>query len=211
MGYASADAAPTWYRLSEESWAEIRRDYQNGATARELGARWRVSATSIYRHACAGGWTKRRSADALARAGAQAVAAEEQADLEAAQPAPRGRLGRGAIADLLPERVHPDWPEDALQLVDVATVGSGRALRLGRIDEAQALARLAETYGKLAEKEAEKDSPLMLIYLALFSPGFAERAMATHGDPNPASVKLMFWSEMRKREAAGGKDDEGRA
>jgi DNA invertase Pin-like site-specific DNA recombinase len=67
VGYAKADAPPTWYRLSEESWAEIRRGYPNGSTARELAARWRVSVSTIYRHACDEGWTKKKDGDAKAR------------------------------------------------------------------------------------------------------------------------------------------------
>lgn len=74
MSKSHPDAPPTWFRLSEASWAEIAAEYRNGATAGELARKWKVSPTSIYRHACKDGWTKKASSDAVARAHAEAVA-----------------------------------------------------------------------------------------------------------------------------------------
>lgn len=67
------DAPPTWFRLSETSWAGIGEEYRNGATAKALAAKWRVSPTSIYRHACKDGWTKKTHGDAVARAHVTAI------------------------------------------------------------------------------------------------------------------------------------------
>ena len=37
MSKSYPDARPTWFRLSEDSWAQIADAYKNGATAAELG------------------------------------------------------------------------------------------------------------------------------------------------------------------------------
>jgi hypothetical protein len=51
MTRAHKQAPPTWFRLGAESWAEIRREYQAGASASALERKWKVSPTTIYRHA----------------------------------------------------------------------------------------------------------------------------------------------------------------
>lgn len=57
MSKSYPDARPTWFRLSEDSWAQIAEEYKNGATAAELGAKWKVSTGSVYRHASQQGWS----------------------------------------------------------------------------------------------------------------------------------------------------------
>lgn len=74
MSKSHPDAPPTWFRLSEASWAEIAAEYRNGATAKELAHKWKVSPTTIYRRACADGFTKKADSDAVARAHAEAHA-----------------------------------------------------------------------------------------------------------------------------------------
>lgn len=91
MSKSHPDAPATWFRLSEASWAQIAEAYKNGATAAELGAKWKVSASSVYRHACKHGWTKKAHGDAVARE--HAAAFEAQAD--AARRAALG--GAGAL------------------------------------------------------------------------------------------------------------------
>ncbi|MGE5501402.1 MAG: hypothetical protein ACM3W4_05705 [Ignavibacteriales bacterium] len=147
MTRAHPDAPATWYRLSEESWAEIREAYRNGATARELAARWRVSPGSIYRHACAGGWSKKASADALARAHAAQIAAEEAAD-------------EAALTRAAPEPV--DATPSAMRARAMRELSG--ALAAGRYREAQVLARLVRSLGELAseadgEQETEHVAP----------------------------------------------------
>ncbi|MFN3815310.1 helix-turn-helix domain-containing protein [Brevundimonas sp.] len=137
------EAQPTWFRLSDESWAEIGEAYRNGATAKELAIRWKVSPSSIYRHAWEGGWTKKRSADADARANAEGIGAEERAD----QTRPDMEVGLFA----------PPGPEDAglgdpAALAEQAMAASVRAMRARLFAEAEKLARLSETYGRMAEK-----------------------------------------------------------
>lgn len=138
------EAQPTWFRLSDESWDEIREAYRNGATAKELAVRWKVSPSSIYRHACTGGWTKKHSADADARAHAEAIAAEERADQTRPDPetglfAPPGE-GDGAML------------ADPAALAEQAMAASVRAMRARLFAEAEKLARLSEAYGRMAEK-----------------------------------------------------------
>lgn len=89
MSKSHPDARPTWFRLSDDSWAMIAEEYKNGATAAELGAKWKVSPTSIYRHACKNGWTKKAHGDEVARE--HAAAFEAQAD--AARRAALGGAG----------------------------------------------------------------------------------------------------------------------
>ncbi|HJV43456.1 hypothetical protein [Caulobacter sp.] len=84
MSRSHPKARPTWFRLSEASWAQVAEEYRNGATAAELGAKWKVSPTSIYRHACKNGWTKKAHGDEVAREHAAAVEAEAEAARRAA-------------------------------------------------------------------------------------------------------------------------------
>ncbi|MEH6664645.1 MAG: helix-turn-helix domain-containing protein [Brevundimonas sp.] len=139
------EAPPTWFRLSEASWDEIRAAYRNGATAKDLAVRWKVSPGTIYRHACAGGWTKKRSADAEARAHAAAIAEEERVDqtrpdVDAGLFAPPGE-GEEALSD-------------PAALAAQAMTASARAMRARLFADAEKLARLAEAYGRMAERAA---------------------------------------------------------
>ncbi|MEW6390481.1 MAG: hypothetical protein AB1542_08655 [Pseudomonadota bacterium] len=84
MSKSYPDARPTWFRLSEDSWAQIADAYKNGATAGELSAKWKVSARTIYRYASLYGWTKKAHGDAVAREHAAAVEAEAEASRRAA-------------------------------------------------------------------------------------------------------------------------------
>lgn len=204
MGYAKADAPPTWYRLSDESWAEIRRDYQDGATARELASRWRVAASSIYRRSREGGWGKKSGSDALARENVRAIEAEEQADGEAAWPGtkgPRTPLRPGALAALF--EAGPD--EEAVSAADLshtAVQAAGRAMRQGLLAEAQTLARLAEALGRVAVRAP--DSTLETIYRAVTDPKFVLEHMGIWGEDNPDPIKKRYWDWLAIRDGAGG-------
>lgn len=84
MSKSYPDARPTWFRLSEDSWAQIADAYKNGATAGELSAKWKISARTIYRYASLYGWTKKAHGDAVAREHAAAIEAEAEASRRAA-------------------------------------------------------------------------------------------------------------------------------
>ena len=75
---ASNEAPATHYRLSDEVKALAVEEYLNGATAKDVAAKWKTSAGSVYRgarEAQPGG--KRAVGDARARAHARLVEEEE--------------------------------------------------------------------------------------------------------------------------------------
>ena len=126
---------PAHYRLGDETWALILKEYREGATAPFLSRKWRVSTHAIRKRATRHGSTKRDWGDAQAIG--QALARE--AELEEA------RLFVGV--DL------SDDEGDAGVLARVALLASGRAMK-GRLwAEAKALAGLAESDRRLGERE----------------------------------------------------------
>ncbi|QLQ14067.1 MAG: hypothetical protein HZY74_13460 [Brevundimonas sp.] len=48
---ADPDAPATHYRLAPETWKLVVEEYLAGATAKEVAAKWRTSAGSVYRWA----------------------------------------------------------------------------------------------------------------------------------------------------------------
>jgi len=157
MTRAVPDAPATHFRLSADSWALIAEAYRNGATARQLAARWKVSPTTIYRYACRDGFTKKARSDAVARAHAQAAVEEEEAGfaalgLTADYNEARRLTGMGPVVLSpplpTPAAAPPDARPDALKqraLEDMAG-----ALAAGRVAEAERLARLTLTLERLA-------------------------------------------------------------
>ncbi|MFN3536158.1 MAG: helix-turn-helix domain-containing protein [Brevundimonas sp.] len=187
------EAQPTWFRLSDESWAEIGEAYRNGATAKELAIRWKVSPSSIYRHAWEGGWTKKRSADADARANAEGIGAEERAD----QTRPDMEVGLFA----------PAGPEDAglgdpAALAEQAMAASVRAMRARLFAEAEKLARLSETYSRMAEKRGGPAVTIETIDLETLCDivmnkdgRVGERFRVDPDDPGPRDpVLVRYWT-----------------
>lgn len=183
MTRALPDAPATHFRLSPESWAEIAEAYRNGASARQLAAKWRVSPSTIYRYACRDGFTKKRASDAVARAHARALDAEDEAERariaamteeehadevfswpEFADLAPQWYAAQAeakarAAAAAAPVREVPEAEPEALRqrtLEDMA-----RALARGQVGVAGQLARLLVTLEKVggaqgaAEPEAD--------------------------------------------------------
>ena len=187
------EAQPTWFRLSEDSWNEIREAYRNGATAKELAVRWKVSPSSIYRHAWQGGWSKKRSADADARAHASAIADEERADQTRPDaPSLFGPPGEGDEATL----------GDPAALAEQAMAASVRAMRARLFAEAEKLARLSETYGRMAEKRGGPAVTIETIDLEtlcdilLNKDGrITERFRVDPDDPGPRDPALVrYWT-----------------
>lgn len=123
----------THFRLSPESWIEILEAYRNGATAKELAARWKVAPGTIYRYVRERGFTKKANSDAVARAHAQRIADEE--------------------AEVLARRDDPAMTEldsDPAALRRQAMDDMARALAAGRTAEADRLGRLILTLGKIS-------------------------------------------------------------
>lgn len=136
MSRQQDDAPPTWFRLSEASWAEIGEEYRNGATAKALGAKWKISPTSIYRHACKDGWTKKTHGDAVARAHVASLRAE---------------AGRKAAASSTTGPLPSTDPKD---LRNVAMTHLAQAIHAGRENEALRLTNLIEKLDRLAPPPA---------------------------------------------------------
>ena len=147
MTRAYVEAPATHYRLAPETWEIIAEEYRTGATARDIGAKWKVAPSSVYRHACKDGWTKKGMGDARARAPARMVE-EEEAASRALHP-----VGSRALKGLFaPERGDNPDAADPAALSRLATLASGRAMT-GRLwAEARALAGLAESYARLADR-----------------------------------------------------------
>lgn len=205
MTRAHADAPATYYRLSEESWAEIRREYRNGATARQLAGKWRTSASSIYRRACEGGWGKKTDGDAEARAHAAAIAAEEQADLERAWPGARGgaraaSLGPDALAELMPEPA-PGVPYGAADLAYTAVEGAGGPCGWDGCRRRKGWPGSPTCSG--GWPSAIRRTGWRPSISSLFAPGFAEKIMSMEGETAPSPWKRMFWQAKAEREAEG--------
>lgn len=138
--------APAHYRLSTETWEIILKEYREGATAPFLALKWRVSIHAVRKRITQHKATKRDWGDAQAIG--QAVARE--AELEEAR-----RNSPEAVAARLFDGIGPlddDEAGDPAVLMRVATRASGRAMT-GRLwSEARALAGLAESYARLAER-----------------------------------------------------------
>lgn len=147
MTRAYAEAPATHFRLSAETWAIIAEEYRNGATAKDLGAKWKVAPTSVYRYACRDGWTKKKMGDARARAHARMVE-DEEAATRSMNP-----IGSRALKALFsPAPVADPDAGDAAALAKAALLASGRAMK-GRLwSEAKALAGLAESYARMADR-----------------------------------------------------------
>ncbi|WGM32202.1 hypothetical protein [Brevundimonas sp. NIBR11] len=151
MTRAYVEAPATHFRLKPETWAIIAEEYKNGATAKDLGAKWKIAPSSVYRYACRDGFTKKSMGDARARAHARMVE-EEEAAHRSMNP-----VGSRALKNLFaPASVDDPEASDPALLAKAAILASGRAMK-GRLwAEAKALAGLAESYARLSERTIEE-------------------------------------------------------
>jgi hypothetical protein len=202
------EARATHFRLKDETWAIIGEEYRKGATAKELAVKWMVSPTSVYRHACEDGWTKKACGDERARANAREVEAREEEAREAARKPAGPEAQRDRKVDLFVDlEMEPAAPAE---LAQQATWASGRAMREGRWNEARALAGLAESYMRLAERKVSGELtpetvPLGLLLAIAYGPEARWRSRmsligARDGDPETA-VKRQFWERKEARKA----------
>lgn len=207
---SSAEAPATHYRLSPETWEIIAEEYRNGATAGDIAAKWKVSASSVYRHACKDGWTKASMGDARSRAHARMVE-EEEAATRALNP-----VGSRALKGLFsPARESEPEAADPHVLMRTAILASGRAMT-GRLwAEAKALAGLAESYGRLSEKRTGgggavtcvDDVPLDVIVEIKLNPwSYMDRMrLPEHGDEShPDQIaRRRYWEDIEKAHRMG--------
>lgn len=138
---------PAHYRLSTATWELILKEYREGATARELALKWRVSQHAVRKRITLHESTKRDWGDSQAIS--QAVLRE--AELRTARAnTPEAKAARLFATD----RDEDAAAGDPAELARAAVLASGRAMRGQMWTEARTLAGLAEVYTRLAERRA---------------------------------------------------------
>jgi hypothetical protein len=169
-----------------EVWTQVRKDYLSGLDAKTVAARHDVTEASIRARATKEGWSRHPRS-------------------EAATPAPQP-LSPQEAADL-----SPDDPNDPAALARAAAQASGRALHAQDFAQARALAALAETYRKLADRDGPgraarltvKNAPLQLIFDILTNEAEAERRFAMNtSDKSDWELRGQYWQAKQKLERA---------
>ena len=169
-----------------EVWTQVRKDYLSGLDAKTVAARHDVTEASIRARATKEGWSRHPRS-------------------EAATPAPQP-LSPDDAADL-----SPDDPNDPAALARAAAQASGRALHAQDFAQARALAALAETYRKLADRDGPgraarltiKTAPLQLVFDILTNPDEAEDRFAMNtSDKSDWELRGQYWQAKHKLERA---------
>ncbi|MET3835572.1 hypothetical protein ABIB58_000905 [Brevundimonas sp. UYEF29] len=169
-----------------EVWTQVRKDYLSGLDAKTVAARHDVTEASIRARATKEGWSRHPRS-------------------EAAAPAPQPLSPQDA-ADLSPED-----PNDPAALARAAAQASGRALHAQDFAQARALAALAETYRKLADRDGPgraarltvKNAPLQLVFDILTNEAEAERRFAMNtSDKSDWELRGQYWQAKQKLERA---------
>ncbi|WP_336978835.1 hypothetical protein [Brevundimonas nasdae] len=169
-----------------EVWTQVRKDYLSGLDAKTVAVRHDVTEASIRARATKEGWSRHPRS-------------------EAATPAPQPLSPQDA-ADL-----SPDDPNDPAALARAAAQASGRALHAQDFAQARALAALAETYRKLADRDGPgraarltvKNAPLQLVFDILTNEAEAERRFAMNtSDKSDWELRGQYWQAKQKLERA---------
>ena len=196
---------PAHYRLSRATWEIILEEYRNGATVPELSERWRVSGHALRKRITVHGATKRDWGDQIAietaktRAAAQEEAEKAKAAEEAAAEA---ALAQALFGPLTAEDAHEG---KAAVLASTAMIASGRAMLMRRLPEAQGLARLAEVYVRLMDRQEKthsfENTPLEVLLAARFnaemmSARFALTPESKYDDPE-YELKSLYWDQLK--------------
>lgn len=213
---------PAHYRLSTETWMLILKEYREGATAPFLASKWRVSVHAVRRRITMHGATKREWGDGQAIAMATAREAELEEARRNSPEAVAARLFSG-LPMPAEDGTLEDGAEDPATLARMAMLASGRAMR-GRLwAEARALGALAETYQRLAAREAEdsgagalgsgggrgaaltpETAPLGLIH-AILTMGAEARSERFRMDPDAGeaqpdyAIKRAYWRDWKEK------------
>jgi len=165
-----------------EVWTQVREDYLSGLDAKTVAARHDVTEASIRARATKEGWSRHPRS-------------------EAATPAPQP-LSPDDAADLSPED-----PNDPAALARAAAQASGRALHAQDFAQARALAALAETYRKLADRDGPgraarltvKNAPLQLVFDILTNEAEAENRFAMNtSDKSDWELRGQYWQAKQK-------------
>lgn len=196
---------PAHYRLSKATWEIILDEYRNGATVPELSERWRVSGHALRKRITMHGATKRDWGDQIAVETAKArEAAQEEAEKArlAEETAAQAAMAQALFGPLKPEDAHEG---KAAVLASTAMIASGRAMLMRRLPEAQALARLAEVYVRLMDRQDRANSfentPLEILLAARFngemmSARFALTPESKYDDPDH-ELKSLYWNQLK--------------
>lgn len=190
MSSASDATPPTYLRLGPEAWAEIRAEYQAGATAPQLARKWKITANTIYDHAKDGGWGKKRAGDTVARANRDAVT-----EADAAQ-----REEFGAYFDEVFDDPFFGDVADPHLLGQRALNASARAMQLGAFEDARRLVQMSEAYFRLAPNLHGR--LLMVVSDAIMDSRYADQLFARDPDEK-CVVKERYWrlrAERREKE-----------
>ena len=213
---------PAHYALKPETWELILKEYREGATAPFLASKWRVSVSAVRAQITRRKSTKRDWGDAQVIAQAEAREVELEAARRNSPEAVAARLFAGLPIPSDEGELDGALEEgagDPATLARMATLASGRAMR-GRLwAEARALGALAETYQRLAAREAEdaggggrgsgtdgaltpETAPLGLIHAILTmdaetkSERFKMDPDAGEGQPDHA-IKQAYWRDWK--------------
>lgn len=169
-----------------EVWTQVRQDYLSGLDAKTVAARHDVTEAALRARATKEGWSRHPRS-------------------EPAPPAPQ-LLSPHDAADLAPED-----PNDPSSLARAAAQASGRALHAQDFAKARALAALAETYRKLADRDGPgrasrltlKTAPLQLVFDILTNPDEAENRFAMNtSDKSDWELRGQYWQAKQKLERA---------
>lgn len=159
-----------------ETWALVRESYLAGASARQLAARYDVTAWAIWRRAWREEWNKRHRAEV---------------------PPP-------ALEQLTPDAGAAPGNADAASLSREALKGVARALSEGRLDEARQLGQLAASLGRVDGGPGRGDFTLRDMVRMVFDPDYRTEVMRVDRDREPPEEKAEYWRlSAETHEAAG--------
>jgi len=194
--------------VSPEIWSQIRKDYLAGDDARQVAARYDVTVPALRARATKEGWSRYLHAPRRSPA-KTAKTAPPRPDAPAPAPTPAPTEGFGPFEDA-PDAPESD-PNDPAALAEAAAQASGRALHAQDFTQARALAALAETYRKLADRSASsrgarltlKTAPLQLVFDILTNPDEAENRFAMNtSDKSDWELRGQYWQAKQKLERA---------
>lgn len=169
-----------------EVWTQVRQDYLSGLDAKTVAERHGVTEAALRARATKEGWSR-----------------HPRSEMPPSAPHP---LSPQDAADL-----SPDDPNDPSALARAAAQASGRALHAQDFAQARALAALAETYRKLADRDGPgrnarltlKTAPLQLVFDILTNPDEAERRFAMNtSDKSDWELRGQYWQAKQKLERA---------
>lgn len=175
-----------------EVWTQVRKDYLSGLDARTVAARHDVTEAALRARATKEGWSRHPRT-------------------EATTPAPQALSSQALSSQALSSQdaadLSPEDPNDPASLARAAAQASGRALHAQDFAQARALAALAETYRKLAERDGPgrasrltlKTAPLQLVFDILTNHAQAERRFAMNtGDKSDWELRGQYWKAKEK-------------